>query len=145
MQDFRTYHVVNPHDDGISMDDFVDWMVASGRAIQRVDDYDDWLARFETALKALPEKERHQSFLPLLHRSPSHAGDARGGGFGRAFSRVCAARRGSVPSGTFRMFPGADPQVPRGPGSGGTAELSVRNRVVRGRTSALRCDDTTEL
>jgi fatty acid CoA ligase FadD9 len=65
---FETYHVVNPHDDGISMDDFVDWMVSAGRPIQRIDDYEDWLRRFETALKALPERERHQSFLPLLHQ-----------------------------------------------------------------------------
>jgi fatty acid CoA ligase FadD9 len=65
---FHTYHVVNPHDDGISMDDFVTWMIASGHAIQRIGDYDDWLGRFETALKALPEKERQQSFLPLVHQ-----------------------------------------------------------------------------
>jgi len=65
---FHTFHVVNPHDDGISMDDFVEWIAASGQKVQRVEDYDDWFARFETALKALPEKQRHQSFLPLLHQ-----------------------------------------------------------------------------
>jgi fatty acid CoA ligase FadD9 len=65
---FHTYHVVNPHDDGVSMDDFVEWIAASGHEVQRVDDYGDWFARFETALKALPEKQRQQSFLPLLHQ-----------------------------------------------------------------------------
>jgi fatty acid CoA ligase FadD9 len=65
---FQTYHVVNPHDDGISMDDFVEWISASGHHVQCVDDYGDWFARFETALKALPEKQRHQSLLPLLHQ-----------------------------------------------------------------------------
>jgi fatty acid CoA ligase FadD9 len=65
---FQTYHVVNPHDDGISMDDFVEWISASGHHVQCVDDYGDWFGRFETALKALPEKQRHQSFLPLLHQ-----------------------------------------------------------------------------
>jgi fatty acid CoA ligase FadD9 len=65
---FQTYHVVNPHDDGISMDEFVDWIAESGQPVQRVADYADWVARFETAMKALPEKERHQSFLPLLHQ-----------------------------------------------------------------------------
>ena len=65
---FHTYHVVNPHDDGISMDDFVDWIAATGHEVKRIDDYADWLQRFETALKLLPEKERQQSFLPLLHQ-----------------------------------------------------------------------------
>jgi fatty acid CoA ligase FadD9 len=75
---FQTYHVVNPHDDGISMDEFVDWIAASGHPVQRVADYADWLQRFETALKALPERERQQSFLPLLHQlrtpMPAQAG-----------------------------------------------------------------------
>jgi len=71
----RTYHVVNPHDDGISMDSFVDWAIEAGHPIQRIDDYADWLARFEAALRGLPEKQRAQSFLPLLHqlRSPMPA------------------------------------------------------------------------
>jgi fatty acid CoA ligase FadD9 len=58
--------VVNPYDDGISLDTFVDWLIASGNPIQRIDDYQHWLQRFETALKALPEKQRHHSVLPLL-------------------------------------------------------------------------------
>lgn len=77
-QGFRSYHVVNPHDDGISLDSFIDWCVAAGHPIQRIAAYGDWLERFETALKALPEKQRHQSFLPLLHQlrrpMPAHAG-----------------------------------------------------------------------
>jgi fatty acid CoA ligase FadD9 len=59
---------VNPHDDGISLDDFVDWIAETGHRVQRVEDYADWLGRFETALRALPDKERQQSFLPLLHQ-----------------------------------------------------------------------------
>ena len=65
---YRTYHVVNPHDDGISMDTFIDWAIEAGHRIQRIDDYADWLARFETALRGLPEKQRHQSSLPLIHQ-----------------------------------------------------------------------------
>ena len=53
---FVTYHVMNPHDDGISMDEFVDWIAEAGYPVQRVADYADWVGRFETALKALPEK-----------------------------------------------------------------------------------------
>jgi fatty acid CoA ligase FadD9 len=64
---FRSFDVMNPYDDGVSMDVFVDWLIDAGHQIQRIDDYSNWLARFETALKALPEQQRHQSVLPLLH------------------------------------------------------------------------------
>ncbi|MGO9157782.1 carboxylic acid reductase [Mycobacterium sp.] len=68
---FHTYHVMNPYDDGIGMDEFVDWLISptngAGNAIQRIADYGDWLPRFETALRGLPEKQRNSSLLPLLH------------------------------------------------------------------------------
>ncbi|MGW8988408.1 carboxylic acid reductase [Streptomyces zhihengii] len=69
---YRTFSLVNPHDDGISLDTFVDWLNAAGHRIDRVDDYDDWLARFEAALRAAPETQRTHSILPLLdaHRTP---------------------------------------------------------------------------
>jgi fatty acid CoA ligase FadD9 len=63
---YRTYNVLNPHDDGISLDTFVDWLIAAGHKIDRIDDYDQWLARFEAAIKALPESQRKNSLLPLL-------------------------------------------------------------------------------
>ncbi|BBX95857.1 carboxylic acid reductase [Mycobacterium lacus] len=64
---FATYHVMNPYDDGIGFDEFVDWLVCAGCSIQRIGDYGEWLRRFETALRALPERQRHASSLPLLH------------------------------------------------------------------------------
>jgi fatty acid CoA ligase FadD9 len=65
---FATYHVMNPYDDGIGMDEFVDWLISpAGCAIQRIADYGEWLARFETTLRGLPEKQRNASLLPLLH------------------------------------------------------------------------------
>jgi fatty acid CoA ligase FadD9 len=64
---FQTYHVMNPYDDGIGFDEFVDWLIEAGCPIQRIPDYGDWLARFETTLRALPEKQRSGSLLPLLH------------------------------------------------------------------------------
>ncbi|MDX1873090.1 carboxylic acid reductase [Mycolicibacterium sp. 120266] len=66
-QGFETYHVMNPHDDGIGMDTFVDWLVEAGYKIERIDDYAEWLDRFETTLRALPDKQRQASLLPLLH------------------------------------------------------------------------------
>ena len=64
---YETYHVMNPYDDGISMDTYVDWLIDAGYLITRVPDYGHWLARFETALRALPDKQRQASLLPLLH------------------------------------------------------------------------------
>ncbi|MFL6698045.1 MAG: thioester reductase domain-containing protein, partial [Vitreoscilla sp.] len=64
---FRTYHVANPHDDGISLDDFVDWLIEAGHPIQRIEDHATWLTRFEAALRALPEARRQHSSLALLH------------------------------------------------------------------------------
>ncbi|MFD7841973.1 carboxylic acid reductase [Nocardia sp. NPDC059764] len=64
---FDSFDVLNPHDDGISLDEFVDWLIESGHPIDRIDSHRDWFTRFETALRALPEKQRSYSVLPLLH------------------------------------------------------------------------------
>lgn len=63
---YRTFNVVNPHDDGISLDTVVDWLADAGIAIHRVGDYQEWRERFETALRALPAKQRPHSLLPLM-------------------------------------------------------------------------------
>nr|WP_280269100.1 carboxylic acid reductase [Nocardia wallacei] len=64
---YETFDVLNPHDDGLSLDEFVDWLIAAGHPIERIDDYAEWLSRFDTALRALPERQRKHSVLPLLH------------------------------------------------------------------------------
>ncbi|WP_264992208.1 thioester reductase domain-containing protein, partial [Mycobacterium montefiorense] len=64
---YSSFDVMNPYDDGVSLDVFVDWLIRAGNKIQRIADYDDWLARFQTALTGLPERQRQQSILPLLH------------------------------------------------------------------------------
>ncbi len=64
---FQTYHVMNPYDDGIGLDEYVDWLVEAGYSIERIADYGQWLQRFDTALRALPERQRQYSLLPLLH------------------------------------------------------------------------------
>ena len=40
---FRSFDVMNPYDDGISLDIFVDWLIDAGHKIQRIDDYNEWL------------------------------------------------------------------------------------------------------
>ncbi len=70
---FETYHVMNPYDDGIGLDEYVDWLVEAGYPIDRVPNYRQWLERFETSMRSLPDNQRQASLLPLLHnyRQPS--------------------------------------------------------------------------
>jgi fatty acid CoA ligase FadD9 len=67
MNGFQTYHVANPHDDGIGLDEYVDWLIENGYPIDRIDDYGDWLRQFETAMRSLPDRQHKASLLPLLH------------------------------------------------------------------------------
>jgi fatty acid CoA ligase FadD9 len=64
---FETYHVMNPYDDGIGLDEYVDWLIEAGYPVERVGAYGEWLQRFDTTLRALPEKQRQASLLPLIH------------------------------------------------------------------------------
>jgi fatty acid CoA ligase FadD9 len=63
---YRSFDVMNPHDDGVSLDVFVDWLIQAGNDIRRITDYDEWLSRLQVALAGLPEPQRQQSVLPLL-------------------------------------------------------------------------------
>jgi fatty acid CoA ligase FadD9 len=64
---YRTFSLVNPHDDGISLDTFVEWLIEDGHAIERIPGHSDWLVRVEAALRTLPDTQRQYSILPLLH------------------------------------------------------------------------------
>ncbi|WP_432847622.1 carboxylic acid reductase [Amycolatopsis sp. CA-161197] len=77
---YRTYNVLNPHEDGVSLDTYVDWLVAAGYPIKRIDDYAEWFARFETAIRGLPEKQKQHSLLPLLHAFSAPAEPVDGAG-----------------------------------------------------------------
>ncbi|OBF76888.1 non-ribosomal peptide synthetase [Mycobacterium sp. 852002-51613_SCH5001154] len=66
MDGFETYHVMNPHDDGIGIDEYVDWLIEAGYPIERIDDFGEWLQRFEAALRDLPERQRKHSVLQML-------------------------------------------------------------------------------
>ena len=69
---FETFNVVNPHDDGVSLDSVVDWMQEDGVRITRIDDHETWVDRFETAIRGLPERIRQASVAPLMdaYRTP---------------------------------------------------------------------------
>ncbi|PKH14641.1 oxidoreductase [Pseudomonas sp. 43NM1] len=66
-ESYRSFNLVNPHDDGISLDTFVGWMTDHGVNIRKIADYADWYNRLETALLGLPERLKQHSILPLMH------------------------------------------------------------------------------
>lgn len=51
----------------------MDWLIEAGHRIQRIEDYDEWVSRFETAMRGLPEKQRQESVLTVLdaYRHPA--------------------------------------------------------------------------
>ncbi len=69
---FQTYHVMNPHDDGIGLDEYVDWVIEAGYPIQRIGDFGEWLQRLETGLRALPDRQRPGTVLELLSRNSTY-------------------------------------------------------------------------
>ena len=52
---------------GIGLDEYVDWLIEAEYPVERVGDYASWLQRFDTTIRALPERQRQASLLPLLH------------------------------------------------------------------------------
>ncbi len=78
---------MNPHDDGIGLDEYVDWLIEAGYPIQRIDDFGEWLQRFEAGLRALPDRQRQHSVLQMLLLRNSEAVTAA-----RAGPRVLARR-----------------------------------------------------
>jgi glycopeptidolipid biosynthesis protein len=66
VEGFETYHVMNPHDDGIGLDEFVDWLIDADYSIERIADFNEWLSRFTAGLRELPEQQRQNSVLEVL-------------------------------------------------------------------------------
>ncbi|MEB3984357.1 oxidoreductase, partial [Mycobacterium sp. 663a-19] len=75
VEGLQTYHVMNPHDDGIGLDEYVDWLIEAGYPIQRVEDFTEWARKFAAALHELPDKQQQHSPLrplQLLSRNFSY-------------------------------------------------------------------------
>lgn len=100
---FRTFNVVNPHDDGVSLDTFVDWLVADGHEVDRVADHREWVERFRSALEAMPDEDRARSVLPLLHafsvpEEPHHGSAIPADAFAAAVRAVRPVGSPEIPS-----------------------------------------------
>ena len=125
---FETYHVMNPHDDGIGLDEYVDWLIEAGYPIKRIGDFGEWLQRFETGLRALPDRQRQHSVLQmllvLLHDSKELQA-------ARADPRVLRAGR-SVPRRGARS---QDRPRQRHPPRDGADHHQVRHRPATARTA----------
>lgn len=79
----------------------MDWLIEAGNPIQRVAEHDRWLTTFGADLDSLPEPQRRQSVLPLLH----------------AFGQPGAPWTKNVPAQTFRSAvqetkPGGNSEIP---------------------------------
>jgi len=62
----KVFNITNYHaDDGCSLDAFVDWMIAAGHVITKVNTHADWFGIFVQKLKALPPDTRGKSVLAI--------------------------------------------------------------------------------
>lgn len=94
---FATYNVVNDHDDAISLDVVVDWLTAAGHPITRIESHREWVARFETAMRALPARQRRHCVLPLMAAFAEPAEAVAGSAFpARRFRHGLLAIGGSL-------------------------------------------------
>jgi glycopeptidolipid biosynthesis protein len=57
---------MNPHDDGIGIDQYIEWLADAGYPLERVADFGEFLRRFEQALSELPDRQRQNSVLQIL-------------------------------------------------------------------------------
>ena len=81
---FETYHVMNPYDDGIGLDEFVDWLIDAGYPIQR-----------DRRLRRLAAAVRDRAAGPARPAAPGVAAAAAAQlpAAGKADPRVDRARR----------------------------------------------------
>jgi glycopeptidolipid biosynthesis protein len=84
--EMQTYHVMNPHDDGIGVDEYVDWLIEAGYPIRRIGDFGEWWQQFQTALRALPDRQRQHTVWQLL--SSTDSSDLQPSEPGRSFASV---------------------------------------------------------
>lgn len=70
----QTFNTVNFHfDDGISLDDIVDWIESAGYSVQRIPVHVEWVRRFEEKLRQLSDQQKQLSALAILgHYSQPH-------------------------------------------------------------------------
>ncbi|WP_264077588.1 carboxylic acid reductase [Mycolicibacterium houstonense] len=106
---FASYNVVNDHDDAISLDTVVDWLAGEGYSMSRIASHPDWAARFETAMRNLPARQRQHCLLPLMAAFAEPAEAVAGSAFpSQCFHAALQA------AGDAREIPHVTPDLVRG-------------------------------
>ena len=121
--DDRTFHVVNPHDDGIGLDQFVDWIDEAGSR-RRIDDHDRWFRAARSALRNLPERQRKRPCCPIVDVSAAPASIAGSFAPTKQFEAAVAADRIGSGSGQIPALTGRDREVPHRPGAARSAQAA---------------------
>ncbi len=134
---FETYHVMNPHDDGIGLDEYVDWLIEAGYPIQRIGDFGEWLQRFETA-PACPAG----SAAPALGAADVAVAQFRAGSAPRADPRVLRADR-PIPRCGARSENRPRQGHPGHPARLGADHHQIRHRLATARTALARLRSST--
>lgn len=63
----RAFNMSNfHHDDGCSLDAFVDWIESDGYELARIEDYREWIELFREKLEALPAEKKQASAIEVL-------------------------------------------------------------------------------
>ncbi|MGE3324951.1 MAG: carboxylic acid reductase [Acidimicrobiia bacterium] len=89
---YRVYNTINHHDDGVSLDSLVDWIISAGYPIERMASHQTWIEQFELRLKALPEQQRQfSSVLVLDPWRRQYKASWRNAGSGNFIAAVAAA------------------------------------------------------
>lgn len=72
---FQSYNLAGGGESDVSLDTFVDWLIAEGCPIDRIASYDEWFSRFESGLRAMPDEQKQHSMVAILepYRQPQHA------------------------------------------------------------------------
>jgi fatty acid CoA ligase FadD9 len=63
---YRSFNLLNFHDDGVSLDTIVDWVASAGYPIEWIEDHTNWHRTFEARLRQLPEDQQRHSSLQIL-------------------------------------------------------------------------------
>ena len=92
---------MNPHDDGIGLDVFVDWLIEPG-TIERIDDYGEWLRGSRPRCAPCPSGNVRLGAAAAAHLPAPAEADPRRAGADRPVPRG-GRRRKSARTKTFRI------------------------------------------
>jgi len=100
---------------------YVDWLIDADYPIQRITDYDTWLQRFETAMRALPERQRRIRYCRCCTPTNDPKSRTAGPSGQSTVSSPPCEKRKSAPTKTSRTLGADHRQVHHQPATARTA------------------------